>query len=134
MRYGLSCQLRIEFHPLLQKNVLRHRSSFGHVKKKVIRAIIDLYDEGYRHFVINIIQPTDLWVAEIIYFMTLSHRGSGICYSLGLWLDDEDAYVWLDKTSMFCDEVFRNAKRVFWRSQKWYDNYYEMKWIYIGLK
>lgn len=134
MRYGVSCQLRIEFNPALIRNVMQHRSSYGYVKKAVMRIILGLYHEGYRHFIINIVEPTDLWIAEIIYFLTYSYQGSDISYSLGLWLDDEDAYPWLDETLMFREEVFRTAKKVFWRSQKWYDNNYKLKWVYIDRK
>ena len=131
MRHGVSCQLRIEFHPALQGNVMQHRSSYGYVKKKVMQTILDLYSKGYRHFIINIVQPTDLWIAEIVYFLAFSYHDSGICYSIGLWLDEEDAYAWLDKTSMFRAEVFQNAKKVFWRSEKWYDNNTKLQCIYI---
>ncbi|MEN6563553.1 MAG: hypothetical protein ABFD11_08410 [Christensenella sp.] len=128
-----TCLLRIDFHPLLQADSLRYRNSDGYVKKTVLDFILGLYARGYRHFVIYINKPSDLWIAEMVYFLSLSNTDLGLCYSIGLWLDTECNYVWMDRSEIFIKEVIEHAKRVFWRSKKWYDNYYRLERLYIEL-
>lgn len=134
MRYHKACIVQIDLHPFLQRDILQHRSRYGHVKRKIIHFIMKLYRNGYRHFVIHIVDPSDLWVAEIIYFLTIAFADSDLIYSIGLWLDEEDHYPWLDDSIYFSTEVFTNAKRVFWRSERWYDNYYKVERTYIGCR
>jgi hypothetical protein len=132
MQHKKTCNLRIEFHPSHQKNIAQLRSSNGRIKRRTMHFILELYNEGYRHFVIYLLKPSDLWVAEIIYFLSISYRESELCYSIGLWLDDEDSYQWLNTTEMFRREVFQNARHVFLRSEKWYDNYCQLKYLYVN--
>jgi len=131
MRREKTCNLRIDFHPSMQHNIQQLRASNGTVKQCVMRFIMNLYYGGYRHFVIYLHEPSDLWIAEILYFLTISYKESRICYSIGILLDSEDPYLWLDDTFMFRDEIFRNAKKIFWRSVKWYDNDNELKYLYV---
>lgn len=126
-----TCLLRIDFHPLLQADTLRYRSSGGYVKKTVLNFMKSLYAQGYRHFVIYINKPSDLWIAEMVYFLSLSNTDPGLSYSIGLWLDTECNYVWMDRSEIFNKEVIEHAKRVFWRSKRWYDNYYKLERLYI---
>lgn len=126
-----TCLLRIDFHPLLQANSLRYRSNNGYVKRTVIRFILDLCRRGYRHFVIYVTEPSDLWVAEIVYFISISASEFDITYSIGLWLDDENAYSWMNQPEVFLDEILKHARHVFWRSKKWYDNYYKLERLYV---
>ncbi len=130
MRYK-TCLLRVDFHPLLQADSLRYRSSNGYVKRSVMRFILNLCERGYRHFVIYVTEPSDLWVAEIVYFISISKSEFDVTYSIGLWLDNENAYSWMNQTELFYDEILQHAKRVFWRSKKWYDNYYRLERLYV---
>lgn len=126
-----TCLLRVDFHPLLQANTLRHRNSGGYVKKVVVDFILCRYAQGYRHFIIYIDKPSDLWIAEMVYFVSLSNLYLDLSYSIGLWIDTECAYPWMDRTELFSKEVMKHAKRVFWRSKKWYDNYYRLERLYV---
>ena len=126
-----TCLLRVDFHPLLQADSLRYRSNCGYVKRTVVDFILSLYARGYRHFVIYINKPSDLWIAEIVYFMSLSLQKQDMTYSIGLWIDREFAYPWMNQTDIFSTEVMKHAKRVIWRSKKWYDNYYRLERLYV---
>ena len=126
-----TCLLRIDFHPLLQADSLRYRNSNGYVKKTVLDFLLGLYARGYRHFVIYISKPSDLWIAEMVYFLSLSSENSELNYSIGLWIDIECSYPWMDQTGIFSEEVMKHAIRVFWRSNKWYDSYYRLERLYI---
>ena len=126
-----TCLLRVDFHPLLQADSLRYRNSNGYVKQTVLGFVLGLYDRGYHHFVIYINKPADLWIAEMVYFLTLSNDNIALSYSIGLWIDPEHAYPWMDQTEIFTSEVMKHAKRVFWRSKKWYDNYYSLERLYV---
>lgn len=126
-----TCLLRIDFHPLLQADSLRYRNSNGYVKKTVLDFVLGLYVRGYRHFVIYINKPSDLWIAEMVYFLSLSNTDFGLSYSIGLWLDTECSYAWMEHSEIFTKEVMEHAKHVFWRSIKWYDNYYKLERLYI---
>lgn len=128
-----TCLLRIDFHPLLQADSLRYRNSNGYVKKAVLDFILGLYARGYRHFVIYISKPSDLWIAEMVYFLSLSNTDPGLSYSIGLWLDIECNYAWMDQSEIINTEVMEHAKRVFWRSKRWYDNYYRLERLYVEL-
>lgn len=88
--------LRIDFHPLLQADSLRYRNNFGHVKRTVLNFILSLYVREYRHFDIYINKLSDLWVAEMVYFLSLSNINLDLSYSIGLWVDIEYAYSWMD--------------------------------------
>lgn len=59
-----TCLLRIDFHPLLQADTLHYRSSGGYVKKTVLNFIKSLYAQGYRHFVIYINKPSDVFKTQ----------------------------------------------------------------------
>lgn len=131
MARAKTCLLRIDFHPLLQADSLRYRNSNGYVKKTVLDFILGLYVRGYRHFIIYINKPSDLWIAEMVYFLSFSNTDIELSYSIGLWLDTECNYVWMDRSEIFTKEVMEHAKRVFWRSIKWYDNYYKLERLYI---
>ncbi len=126
-----TCLLRVDFHPLLQADSLRYRNNAGYVKQTVLDFVSDLYARGYRHFVIYINKPADLWVAEMVYFFKVSDINLELSYSIGLWVDMECAYPWMDQTEIFTTEVMKHAKRVFWRSKKWYDNYYRLERLYV---
>ena len=131
MARAKTCLLRIDFHPLLQADSLRYRNSNGYVKKTVLDFILGLYVRGYRHFIIYINKPSDLWIAEMVYFLSFSNTDIELSYSIGLWLDTECNYVWMDRSEIFTKEVMEHAKRVFWRSIKWYDNYYKLERLYV---
>lgn len=129
-----ACVVWVDFHPQLRNNIRQFRSSNNYVKKQITQFIFDLLDDGYRHFIIFIECPSDLWVAEIIYFLKLSSRNAGIIYSIGLWSYDEDPSLWLLDSPFFYREILENANKVFWRKKKWYDNNYRLKRIYIPQK
>ncbi len=101
------------------------------MKRAVVDFILGLYARGYRHFVIYIKKPTDLWIAEIVYFASLSNAYLDLSYSIGLWIDMECAYPWMDRIEIFSTEVMKHDKRVFWRSKRWYDNYYRLERLYV---
>lgn len=129
-----ACVVWADFHPELQNNILQFRSSNGYVKKQIMRFIFGLLDEGYRHFIIFVERPSDLWIAEIIYFLKISYRNVGIIYSIGLWAYEEDSSLWLNDSPFFYQEILEKAYKVFWRKKKWYDNNYRFKRIYIPKK
>ena len=98
----------------------------------VINFICALIDEGYRHFVIFIEDPTDLWIAELLYFLIPSYKPLDITYALGLWTDEASMnYDWLENSACLVKEVLQAAKKIIWRQEGWYEPEYALNSLTI---
>ena len=109
-------------------NLQQHRSNPTSVKLKVIDFIENLIADGYRHFIIYIEKPTDLWVAELLLFLIPTYRPLDIVYSIGLWIDEDGMeYAWLEEIYLIDQEIMKCARRIIWRRDEWYDVNYGVK-------
>lgn len=73
-----ACRIQVDFDQPIQSNIHQYRSNKSHAKTMVLDFIAVLIDEGYRHFIIYIDLPTDLWIAEILYLLIPSYKPLGI--------------------------------------------------------
>ena len=128
MRRLKACRLRVDFCWQVQMNLQQYRSNHTSVKLKVIGFIEKLISDGYRHFIIYIEKPTDLWVAELLLFLIPAYKHLDIVYSIGLWIDEDGMeYAWLEEACLVDQEIMRRARRIIWRRDEWYDVNYGLK-------
>ena len=126
--------LRVDLHPLLAKTLPRYCRQEGEGKQQILRFINCLVERGYRHFILYIERPSDVWIAEVIAYYALSKRDSGIRYTIGVWRYDERPCDWIESLPFDWDFIVKNAYRVFLRSDYWYDKSYRMERIYIPIR
>ena len=129
-----ACILRVDFHPLLIKTLPHYCRQEGEGKQQILRFINHLVKRGYRHFILSIEQPSDVWIAEVVAYYALSNRDGGIRYTIGLWRYDERPCDWIESLPFDWDFIVKNAYRVFLRSDNWYDKSYRMERIYIPIR
>jgi hypothetical protein len=122
----------VEFDRNISTNIRQYRANRSYVKTMVLNFYGVLIDDGYRHFVIYIEYPTDLWVAELLYFLIPSYKPLNITYTLGLWTDEAGMnYDWMENSACFAKEVLQAAKKIVWRQEGWYEPEYTLKYLKI---
>lgn len=127
-----TCRIQVEFDRYIHKNIRQYRSSKSYAKTLVINFFGVLIDEGYRHFVLYIDYPGDLWVAEILYFLIPSYKPLNITYSLGLWTEENCThYTWMEYSGCLVREVLQTSKKIIWRQDGWYEPEYDLKILRI---
>jgi hypothetical protein len=127
-----ACRIQVEFDEHIHENIRQHRSNKSYAKTIVLNFIDTLIGEGYRHFIIYINWPTDLWIAELLFFMIPSYKPLNIAYTLGLWIDEDGMhYAWMENSACFAWEVLQAAKKIIWRQEEWYDLEYTLKYLKI---
>ena len=128
MRRQKACRLRIDFCWQVQMNLQQYRSNHTFAKLKVIDFIENLVAAGYRHFIIYIEKPTDLWVAELLLFLIPTYKPLDIVYSIGLWVDEDGMeYAWLEEICLVDQEIMKCARRIIRRRDESYDVNYRVK-------
>ena len=127
-----TCRIQVEFDRYIHKDIRQYRANRSYAKAVVINFFDVLIDEGYRQFVIYIDYPTDLWIAELLYFLIPSYKPLDITYTLGLWTDEAEMnYDWMENAVCFAKEVLQAAKKIVWRQEGWYEPEYTLKSLTI---
>jgi hypothetical protein len=101
-------------------------------KQEILRFFEALVARGYRHFVLYIEQPSDVWVAELV----LRFQEASIAelvYSIGIWQYEQDPCEWIEELPFDWEAITSNAHRLFWRSKDWYDNGYRVERLYVSV-
>ena len=99
------CMVRVILKSNEADNLCHHKRNLTKTKRYVLCFLQELYQFGYRHFVIYINDPTDFWLAEMLYFMHYCKKYADVVYSLYFLTEDADSsdfFKWLD------DEYFLN--------------------------
>ena len=129
---SMTCRVKVVFDQYIHKDIRQYRANRSYAKAMVINFLDVLIDEGYRHFVIYIDDQTDLWIAELLYFLIPSYKPLDITYTLGLWTDEAELnYDWMEKSVCFVREVLQATKKIVWRQEGWYEPEYTLKYLAI---
>ncbi|HAX39889.1 MAG TPA: hypothetical protein DCY10_03260, partial [Clostridiales bacterium] len=79
-----ACIVRVDFHPRIACAISGYCMRCSDGKQEILRFFEALVARGYRHFVLYIEQPSDVWVAELV----LRFQEASIAelvYSIGIW-------------------------------------------------
>ena len=115
-----SCRIRIELAKMDQQNLKQHRFSNCALKRRFIGIIYELLRKGYKHLVIDINCPTDYWLAELIYSISIVEKSMGVRYSIGLQSEENTSiYDWMFDEPL-CERILLSAYQVYYRKKEWY--------------
>ena len=126
-----ACLISIDFHPLLLQNqsLFCGRDSAG--KQKVLRFFDALLARGYRHLIIDVEKPSDIWALQL-----LCDYQSATCkpfrYSVGILAYDEAQCDWIEETACDWKTILKHANRVYCRRREWYEGRYCTERLYVS--
>lgn len=126
-----ACEVRIEFHPLIGNDISRLCKRDSAEKRKILRFFQSLIAHGYRHLILYIEQPADLWVAQLLSAYHAKAE-TPFRYSIGVWQYEVNPCEWMEFSPCDWDTVLKNAHRVFWRKQEWYEGRYCAERCYVS--
>lgn len=122
----------VDFHPQIANRITQYCAHCGNGKREIQRFIASLVSRGYRHFIVHIEQPSDVWIADMLCY----YRMNGIedmVYSIGIWQYETDPCEWIEQLPFDWKTITKNAHRVFWRNQNWYDSHYRAERLYVSI-
>lgn len=125
------CKLQIDFHPSIANDIVRWSRRNSAQKQRVMQFVQRLVLCGYRHFILPIEQPSDVWVAQLLCAYRIATKQT-VRYSLGIWRYGEDDCNWIETLPFDWDAITRNAQRVFLRSKDWYDARCKTERLYVS--
>lgn len=129
-----ACLVWVDFHPQLSGDLLHYCMREGDGKRLILLFLNRLVKRGYRHFILYIERPSDIWIAEMIYYFSLSCQEVDLKYSIGIWQYENNPCNWIEQLPFDWESIVNNAYRVFLRSDCWYDKYYRMEQLYIPIR
>ena len=127
-----ACMIYVDFHPRIAGVISRYCSRNSEGKHEIERFFRSLSARGYRHFVLHIEKPSDVWVAELLHDFQAA-CGLDLVYSIGIWQYEEDPCDWMEELPFDWNAIARDAYRVFWRSKDWYDPIYRVERLYVSV-
>lgn len=126
-----ACMIRVDFHPRIANAISRCSRQLCDEKREIQRFLASLIARGYRHFILYIEQPSDVWIAEILCNFQMTSNFD-LIYSIGIWQYDEDPCEWIEALPFDWATILRSAHRVFLRSKDWYDTRYRAERLYVS--
>jgi RNA polymerase sigma factor (sigma-70 family) len=127
-----ACVIRVDFHPSIACAISSYSVRCSDGKQEILRFLESLVVRGYRHFILYIEQPSDVWVADLfLCFQKASEEA--LVYSIGTWRYDQDPCEWIEELPFDWESITRNAHHMFWRSKDWYDNGYRAERLYVSV-
>ena len=121
----------IDVHPLLRNDLDALYKRDVAAKQVVLRFFRSLLDRGYRHFIVDLEQPSDLWVLHLLSGYQISTRNA-FSYSVGIRQYEEDACDWIETSPCDWNGILRRAKRVLTRRREWYEGRYCVERLYVS--
>jgi len=126
-----ACKIFVDFHPSIANDIVRLSRQDFPQKQRILRFFESLAARGYRHLILPIEQPSDVWVAQLLCsFQAVT--GASFRYSLGVWQYAEDCCDWIEDLPFDWETITRNAHRVFLRSKDWYDERCYTERLYVS--
>ncbi|MBA4348008.1 MAG: hypothetical protein C0413_04060 [Clostridiales bacterium] len=126
-----ACRIQIDFHPVIANDIVHWSRHDSAQKQQVLRFFRSLVLCGYRHLILSIEQPSDVWVAQVLCSFQLA-QNYVFHYSIGVWRYDENASNWIETLPYDWDAIAKNAYRVFLRSNEWYDERCYTERLYVS--
>lgn len=127
-----ACIVRVDFHPRIACAISGYCMRCSEGKREILCFLKSLVARGYRHFVLYIEQPSDVWVAELV----LRFQEASIAelvYSIGIWQYEQDPCDWIEELPFDWEAITSNAHRLFWRNMNWYDSAYRVERLYVSV-
>lgn len=127
-----ACMIRVDFHPRIANSISGYCMRCSAGKQEILRFLESLVARGYRHFILHIEQPSDVWVADLLSRFQKTSK-EVLVYSIGIWQYDQDPCEWIEELPFDWEAITSNAHRLFWRNKDWYDNGYRVERLYISV-
>lgn len=127
-----ACMIRVDFHPCIANTISRYCMRCSEGKLEIIQFLQKLVENGYRHFILLVEQPSDVWIAELICYFQKS-CALDLIYSIGIWQYEEDSCEWIEDLPFDWKTIAKNAYHVFPRRKDWYDPHYHMERLYVSV-
>lgn len=126
-----ACMILVDFHPQISSNArdLLRRDTAG--KQAVLRFFNALLAEGYRHFIVDIDKPSDIWVLQLLRGYQQAKDGI-FAYSVGIRAYEEANCDWIEEADCDWGDLISQAQRVFCRRHAWYEGRYRTERLYIS--
>jgi len=126
-----ACLICVDFHPCIAGAISRYCTRCSEGKREIERFLQSLVERGYRHVVLYIEKPSDVWIAELLCDYQMN-REPDLIYSIGVWQYEEDPCDWLEELPFDWNTIVKHAYRVFPRSKDWYDTRYRVERLYVS--
>jgi len=124
--------IRVDFHPRIASAITRYCKRRSEGKQEILEFLYSLTARGYRHFILYIEQPSDVWIAQMLCSFQMSSNFD-LIYSIGIWRYDEDPCEWIEDLPFDRGMITKNASCVFLRSKDWYDARYRVERLYVSV-
>ena len=126
-----ACLILVDFHPRIFSNPygFLQRDSAG---KQIVLCFIEaLLAHGYRHFIVDIEKPSDIWVLQLLRGYQQA-KNVIFRYSVGIRAYEEANCDWIEETICDWDDLILHAHRVFYCKHGWYEGRYRTERLYVS--
>ncbi len=127
-----ACMIYVDFHPRIAGAISRYCSHCSEGKHAIERFFCSLTQHGYRHLILMIEQPSDVWIAELLCYFQMTCPYD-LIYSIGVWQYEEDPCNWMEELPFDWGTIVKHAHRVFRRRKDWYDARYHVERLYVSV-
>jgi RNA polymerase sigma-70 factor (ECF subfamily) len=125
------CRIQIDFHPSIANDIVHWSRRDSAQKQQVLRFIQTLVFCGYRHLILAIEQPSDVWVAQMLCSCQAA-LNDVFSYTIGVWRYDEADSNWIEALPFDWDAITKRANCVKIRSQNWYEERCYTERLYVS--
>jgi RNA polymerase sigma-70 factor (ECF subfamily) len=122
----------VEFHPQIVNDFPNFCRRDSAQKQYILRYFQSLSARGFRHVLLNIEQPCDLWVAQLL-LSAKTTCGDAFHYTIGLWQYEANPCDWIETTPCDWESILKNAHRVIYRKFDWHEGRYCAQRLYVSL-